>query len=298
MKLSMSKIRVVAMLLLMVGALSEVAFGLGNLNVTDNSVNVDAENKNINTDINTNKVETDINNKVETDINNGQTIAPNQEINIKTNVRIPSELMRLPGFMTIPGDDVKTWSENAKVIEKDTWTPSELANFATTRFFWIGWHEWRGKITVEVACWNKGKSTNSVRIVEVENLESVNLDEYELVGRGKGRAENFFKDTDQVAAAVAFKASKVGVDLIVVSKFSTAVATGDSAVLGGGGVTSKGDVLNMSGGFGKASSEKLMRARAVANLYRLIPQDKPAPATSTSLEVEIEVEVEEVNAVE
>jgi len=280
MKLSMSKIRVVAMLLLMVGAMSEVAFGLGDLNVNDNSINVDVENKNtnLNTDINTNKVETDIENKVKTNINNEQTIAPSQEVNIETKVRIPSELMRLPGFMTIPGDDVKTWSENAKVIEKDTWTPSELANFATTRFFWIGWHEWRGKITTEIACWNKGKSTKSVRIVETENLGDVSIDEYELVGRGKGRAESFFKDTDQVAAAVAFKASKVGVDLIVVSKFSTAVSTGDTAVVGGGGVTSKGDILNISGGFGSASSEKLMRARAVADLYRLIPQDEPTPA--------------------
>jgi hypothetical protein len=314
--MKLSKVVVVVMMFLMLGAMSVPAhagFGGGGLiNVTDESVdnsndididvdpritninsdinsnrldsdisnnaNVDNKNTNINTDINTNKVSND------TDVkqgqvqgqgqkqNNKQVIAPKQSVSFKTERnRIPSHLMRIPGFLSIPRGDVKTWSENAVVIGKDTWNIAELADFSTTRCLGFLWPEWDGNIKIEIRCWSKGKATKKVRIVEAKNMKSVDMKLYTLVGRGKARAENFFRDVDQCATAVGHHASKVGVDLIVVSKFSTAVATAQTAVVGGGGVTSKGDVINMSGGFGGASSEKLMRARGVADLYRLNP---------------------------
>jgi hypothetical protein len=179
--------------------------------------------------------------------------------------------MRIPGFISVPRGDVKTWSINAVVIAKTEWKIAELADFATTRFFGFLWPEWDGNIKIEIRCWDKAKATKKVRIVEAKDMKSVDMKLYTLVGRGKARAENFFRDVDQVAAGIAHHASKQGVDLIIVSKFVTPVATAQTAVIGGGGVTSKGDVINMSGGFGGASSEKLMRARGVADLYRLIP---------------------------
>jgi len=309
--MKLSKIVVAVIMLFCVGTMSNVAFGFGDL-VHDESVNVDNGNDvdidvdpkitNINSDINSNKLDSDISNNANVDINNKDTnintsintnkvsndtdvkqgqlqrqnnkqnISPKQTVTFKTERnRIPSALMRIPGFLSVSHEKVKTWSENTAPIAKKTWTVSELANFATSRFLGFLWPEWKKNIKIEIACWSKAKSVKRVKIVDTENIGDIDISLYELVGRGKGEAVNFFKDTDQVAAGVAHDASKVGVDLIVASKFSTPVATAKTAVVGGGGVTSNGDILNVSGGFGGASSEKLMRARVVADLYRLLP---------------------------
>jgi hypothetical protein len=186
-------------------------------------------------------------------------------------VRIPSDLLDVPQMMEPAKEDVESWAESDDIVDKENWTTLELADYATTRFCGILWHEWRKNYKIDIACYTKGKAVKDVKIINAKDIatNAIDMNLYEKVGKGKVEAKNFLKDTDQAACALAHKAAQSGVSLIIVTKFATPVATGETAVIGGGGVTAKGDIINMAGGFGTASSENVMKAKCFATLYRL-----------------------------
>jgi hypothetical protein len=258
----------------------------GNKNTNTNS------NRNTNTNFNTN---TNINSAKSGSSSKSGAVAivgRGGDVSVDTDVPLsPAPLMDVPGFVSVPKDKITSWTTSPFGVKKTEWTTKELVSFASPRkFLGLLWNEWDRDFEIEIACWDKGttkskvvadgkktklkkvkKATTKVKVYQfTKDFDITKIDPTAIkFGEANGRAKKYSKQERQVAAAVAYKVSKLGARIVVIHLFSNSVSEATTAVLGAGaGQIGDKNMINGAGGFGTARSEKVKRAYVFAEYYR------------------------------